>query len=333
RPRLPLDEPARALRGRALEARGARPGRARGDAERRLRRAARQARPAAGAAAGRPRRARLRVPRGDREAPGARPEEDRHGHPAAGVRQHDPAAADRVRPESDARHAREQAREPEGRARAGARQGERGVPEDAARRARPGARSGGRRGRGGGRRPRQRRRDRAMSAGSVLIQPQRIARATQPDTNDSALGDIAQLAVGIMRDALGGGQIVAQFEASGEASAQRVLAQAQSGLAHAQQRLETMVEAPVGRLQALALEHAAEDLFAFIRRTGITDAAAKVGRIGHNLTQAAPSARDLLHAVPLTGVLPASVGAAVVPDGAKDGDAYLWYPSWLANNN
>src|SRR5438067_8340059 len=93
-----------------------------------------------------------------------------------------------------------------------------------------------------------------MSAGSVLIQPQRIARATEPDTNDSALGDIAQLAVGIMRDALGGGQIVAQFEASGEASAQRVLAQAQSGLAHAQQRLETMVEAPVGRLQALAHE-------------------------------------------------------------------------------
>jgi len=93
-----------------------------------------------------------------------------------------------------------------------------------------------------------------MSAGSVLIQPQRIARATEPDTNDSALADIAQLAVGIMRDALGGGQIVAQFEASGEASAQRVLANAQSGLAHAQRRLETIVEGPVARMQGLAHE-------------------------------------------------------------------------------
>ena len=43
--------------------------------------------------------------------------------------------------------------------------------------------------------------------------------------------------------------------------------------------------------------------------------------------------RDLLHAVPFTGFLPGSVGAGAVPDPPHDNDMYLWYPSWLANNN
>ena len=82
----------------------------------------------------------------------------------------------------------------------------------------------------------------------------------------------------------------------------------------------------------LDAEHASTELLALIRRLGVSDVAERVACVGANLTRATQPAQSLLASVPFTGFLP-SVGAAVVPDPPKDGDKYLWYPSWLANQN
>jgi hypothetical protein len=282
-----------------------------------------------------------------------------------------------------------------------------------------------------------------VSLGSVVIQPQRLARAQAAKDSDSVLADVAALAIGILRDTAGGGQILAQIEAAGIASGDRVVAHAQSGLAHARERLAALVETPIDRAVALARElggvddvdtaltgardlltafsagadaltidhvrqyvgelldiiendlglrpdflereifalfddiaerlehvapepdaglrsnriqvigalrrlrrrldgllefpqldpeHAADDLFEFIRSSGISDGAGRVACVGSNLAGATDAARRLLTAVPVTGFLSGSVGAAVVPD-VQEGEEYLWYPSWLANNN
>ncbi|MGZ4334859.1 MAG: hypothetical protein ACXVRJ_11390 [Gaiellaceae bacterium] len=282
-----------------------------------------------------------------------------------------------------------------------------------------------------------------MSVGSVLSQPQRLARAETAKPEDVGFADVAKLAVGMLRDVIGGGHILEQFEAAGVAQTERVLAHAQSGLDHARQRLGALAQAPVARLQTLATElggisdpdealaaahdlfatltagaegltidhlrsdvaelldivetdlgltpdfleqevwafvddlverlehvppesdaalrsnriqvvgslrrlrrrvggafvfpeldpeHAAEDLLAVIRKIGVSDLAGRVACVGANVAQATQSARDVLHAVPFTGLLP-SVGAAVTPDPSKSDDEYLWYPSWLANQN
>ncbi len=283
-----------------------------------------------------------------------------------------------------------------------------------------------------------------MSIGSVVVQPQRLARSDPHDSTAAAFGDVAKLALGILLDGLGGGHILEQFEAAGEAAAERLIAQAHIGLDHARGRLAAMVETPIARLQTLAqelgaiddpdaalaaahdvfaaltaaaeeltidhirqhvaealdiietdlgltpsfledevwgffddlverlehvapeadeslrsnrlqvigalrrlrrrvgdafefpqldAEHASEDLFALIRRSGISEGAARAACVGANLAEAAQSGRDLLHAVPFTGFLPGSVGGAVVPEPRQDNDKYLWYPSWLVNNH
>jgi hypothetical protein len=82
----------------------------------------------------------------------------------------------------------------------------------------------------------------------------------------------------------------------------------------------------------LDVEQLAEELFALIERTGLSDAAARVACVGAGVGQIAQSSRDLLHVVPFTGLLP-SVGAGVTPDAPASDERYLWYPSWLANNH
>jgi hypothetical protein len=282
-----------------------------------------------------------------------------------------------------------------------------------------------------------------MSVGSVLIQPQRLERAEAATPDDVGFADVAKLAVGILRDVIGDGHILEQFEAAGVAQAERVLAHAEAGLDHARQRLAALAAAPVARLQTLATElggisdpaeafaathdllatltagaealtidhlradvaelldvvktdlrltpdfleqevwaffddlverlehvapesdaalrsnriqvigslrrlrrrvgdefvfpeldpeHAAEDLLALIRKLGVSDLAGRVACVGANLGQATQPAQSLLSAVPFTGLLP-SVGAAVMPDPSKSDDEYIWYPSWLANEN
>jgi hypothetical protein len=282
-----------------------------------------------------------------------------------------------------------------------------------------------------------------MSVGSVLVQPQRLERAEAATPEDVGFADVAKLAVGILRDVVGGGHILEQFEAAGVAQAERVLAHAEAGLDHARQRLAALAAAPVARLQTLATElggisdpaealaathdlfatltagaealtidhlradvaelldivktdlrltpdfleheiwdffddlaerlehvapepdaalrsnriqvigslrrlrrrvgdafvfpeldpeHAAEDLLALIRKLGVSELAGRVACVGANLGQATQSAQSLLSAVPFTGLLP-SVGAAVVPEPSKSDDEYLWYASWLANQN
>ena len=282
-----------------------------------------------------------------------------------------------------------------------------------------------------------------MSVGSVLIQPQRLERAEAATPEDVGFADVAKLAVGILRDVIGGGHILEQFEAAGVAQAERVLAHAEAGLDHARQRLAALAAAPVARLQTLATglggisdpaealtathdlfatltagaealtidhlradvaelldivktdlrltpdfleqeiwdffddlaerlehvapesdaalrsnriqligslrrlrrrvgdafvfpeldpEHAAEDLLALISKLGVSDLAGRVACVGANLGEATQSAQSLLSAVPFTGLLP-SVGAAVIPEPSKSDDEYLWYPSWLANEN
>ena len=282
-----------------------------------------------------------------------------------------------------------------------------------------------------------------MSVGSVLIQPQRLERAETATPEDVGFADVAKLAVGILRDVIGGGHILEQFEAAGVAQSERVLAHAEAGLDHARQRLAALAAAPVARLQSLATElggisdpaaalaathdllatltagaealtidhlradvaelldivktdlgltpdfleleiwaffddlverlehvapesdaalrsnriqvigslrrlrrrvgdafvfpeldpeHAAEDLLALIRKLGVSDLAGRVACVGANLGEATQPAQSLLSAIPFTGLLP-SVGAAVTPDASKSDDEYLWYPSWLANEN
>ena len=181
------------------------------------------------AAEGRPRRARHHLSRRHRQAEGARPGEDRHRRPRAGIREHDPSASLRVRPLARPRHAGEQAVEPEGRAEAGAREGQRGVEAHADRRARSGARRRRRCCLGGARRRLGRSGDRAVSVGSILIQPQRLPRVETAEDADTAFADLAALALGVLRDVLGGGHVLEQFEAAGVAEAERVLAHAESG--------------------------------------------------------------------------------------------------------
>ena len=83
----------------------------------------------------------------------------------------------------------------------------------------------------------------------------------------------------------------------------------------------------------LPVEQAAEALFDVIKRTGIASEAARVACVGANLVQVADAGRDLLHAVPFTGLGPGSISAGTVPDPPASTDVYLWYPSWLANNH
>jgi hypothetical protein len=282
-----------------------------------------------------------------------------------------------------------------------------------------------------------------MSVGSILAQPQRVARAETAKPEDVGFADVATLAVGILRDVTGGGHILEQFEAAGVAQTERVLTHAQAGLDRARQRLGALAQAPVARLQALATElggisdpgeaiaaahdlfatltaaaegltidhlrsdvaelldivktdlgltpdflerevwaffddlverlehvppesdaalrsnriqvigslrrlrravgdtfvfpeldpeHAAEDLLALIRKLGVSDLTDRIACVGANLTQATQSVGDLVQAVPFTGLVP-SVGAARAPDPRASDDVYLWYPSWLANQN
>ena len=83
----------------------------------------------------------------------------------------------------------------------------------------------------------------------------------------------------------------------------------------------------------LPVEQAAEALFDLVQRTGIASEAARVACVGGNLVQVADAGRDLLHAVPFTGLGPGSISAGTVPDPPASTDVYLWYPSWLANNH
>ena len=83
----------------------------------------------------------------------------------------------------------------------------------------------------------------------------------------------------------------------------------------------------------LAAEQAAEELFDLVQRTGLASEAARVACVGANLVRVADTGRDLLHAIPFTGLGPGSISAGAVPDPPASTDTYLWYPSWLANNH
>jgi len=283
-----------------------------------------------------------------------------------------------------------------------------------------------------------------MSIGSVVVQPQRLARAESAQPEDSGFADAATLLVGILRDAVGGGHVLDVFEAAGTAAAERLLANASAGLDHARSRLGTLLAVPVARLQAIAtelagvgdpaeavaaagdlaatltaavealtidhirtllaelvdiletdlglkpdfleqevwhfvddlaerlehvapeadaalrsnriqvigamrrvrrriggelelpaidVEHASGDVLAFLGRIGGAGSASRLACLGQNLADAARSGQSLLQSVPFTGFLTGSLGSAVVPEPSKNTDEYLWYPSWLANQN
>lgn len=76
-----------------------------------------------------------------------------------------------------------------------------------------------------------------MTAGSVLVQPQRVSRAASAAADAAAMDDVVRLAVLLARDAAGSRQIVGAISDEAEAAGARLVARSAAGFDQAQERL------------------------------------------------------------------------------------------------
>ena len=92
-----------------------------------------------------------------------------------------------------------------------------------------------------------------MTLGSVLLQPQRLARASV-DTDAALVQDALHLVSLLIEDASRGGKLLETFALAGDAVGPRIQAQIESRMAVVQGKLRTWLRTPIDYVTSLGPE-------------------------------------------------------------------------------